>query len=357
MKLEFIYQSIYLAIGTLILFSVLNKSQLPDNSVNKATNTSPLCLVLVVILTLFVGFRPVQVGADTTQYFQQYYWLDGKSFELVQNAENPLFDNFMAFARSYGFDISAVFIPMALIYFGGMYLACKKLFSNNQKIAFVTCLVAFSTFAYGVNGMKAGAAGSLFLVALAYREKKWLSIGLTLFTVGIHHSMVVVAYAYIISYFYRNTKMYFYGWILALFIATAHITVFQTLFMNYADDKGKEYLMGDGFMTGFRPDFILYSAMPVFVGYYMLFKKKIVNDVYELWLRMYLTTNSVWMLCMYASYTNRIAYLSWFMYPIVLIMPYYAIYTSDNQLITGRKVVLYHLYFTLFMTFFYNGLR
>lgn len=357
MKLEFIYQSIYLAIGTLILFSVLNKSQLPDNSVNKATNTSPLCLVLVVILTLVVGFRPAQVGADTSQYMQQFYYIAGESFVIIKNSENPLFDNFMAFVGSLDFDISAVFIPMALIYFGCMFLACKKLFSNNQEIAFLTCLVAFSTFSYGVNGMKAGAAGSLFLLALAYREKKWLSICLTLITVGLHHSMMVVAYAYIISYFYKNTKMYFYGWMLASLIATAHIGVFQTIFAGYADDKGKEYLSGQGYMTGFRLDFMIYSAMPVLVGYYMLFKKNIKNDVYELWLRMYLTTNSVWMLCMYAAYTNRIAYLSWFMYPIVLIMPYYAIYTSDNQLITGRKVVLYHLFFTLFMTFFYYGLR
>lgn len=329
---------------------------MPGTTTNSISNISPLCVLLVFVLTLVVGFRPAQIGADTSQYMKNYLYMIGERFELVEDSENPIFDNFMAFMGSLGFDIYAVFLPMALMYFGCMYLACKKLFPKNQEIAFLTCLVAFSTFSYGVNGMKAGTASSLFLVALAYSEKKWLSIGLTLFTIGLHHSMVVVAYAYIISYFYKNTKMYFYGWLAVTFIATAHIGAFQTIFAGFADDKGKEYLSGSGYITGFRPDFMLYSAMPVLVGYYMLFKKKIKNAQYELWLRMYLTTNSVWMLCMYASYTNRIAYLSWFMYPIVLIMPYYAIKTSENQLVTGHKVVLYHLYFTLFMSFVYYGL-
>ena len=69
---------------------------------------------------------------------------------------------------------------------------------------------------------------------------------------------------------------------------------------------------------------------------------------------MYLTCNGIWMLCMYAQFTNRIAYLSWFMYPILLVYPCYAIVDKNHPLVLVRqKVVLLHLAFTLFMDLIY----
>ena len=57
---------------------------------------------------------------------------------------------------------------------------------------------------------------------------------------------------------------------------------------------------------------------------------------------------------MYAEFTNRIAYLSWFMYPIVLIYPCYAIKDKLHPLVLNRqKIVLCHLAFTLFMDLVY----
>lgn len=78
--------------------------------------------------------------------------------------------------------------------------------------------------------------------------------------------------------------------------------------------------------------------------------------MYKTILNLYLCTNAVWCLCMYASYCNRIAYLSWFMYPIVLIYPLLKEDLSGCSLLKGRsqyklfsKVMSYHLGFTLFM--------
>lgn len=353
---SYLYECIYLLVCAMFLLSALGKYKIPDGQVVNRTFSTTIVFISI-ILTIVIGFRPIDVGSDTVQYTQLYYFVHGEPFRWVANTDNILFDNLFAFLGSLNFEIVVFFVIIAAIYFSCIAIASKKLFPHNQEIAFFSYLVAFSTFSYCTDGIKAGAGAAIFLVALANREKKMLSILLALASVGFHHSMVVAVYAYIISYFYKNTKMYFYGWAFATFIAIAHIGVFQELFAGYADDKGKDYLTtSDGFMTGFRPDFILYSAMPVLVGYVMYFKRGIRHATYELWLRMYLTVNSVWMLCMYASYTNRIAYLSWFMYPFVLLYPYLAMTIGSNQLKEGRKVIKYHMCFTVLMVFVYYGL-
>ena len=230
MSVANLYHYTYLLVAAFILIGVLGKQQLPKAIKTGNSKISFLCLLIVVVLTIVIGHRPRQVGADTTQYMQNYEYFKGYSFEFDKETENILFDNLFAYMGSLSLDIHAVFILMAAIYFGFMYIACRKLFPQNQEIAFFSYLVAFSTFSYGVNGMKAGAAASLFLVALAYKDTIWASVMFAFLSVGFHHSMIVVAYAYIMSFFYRNTKMYFYVWGLTVLLATLHVSFFQTLF-------------------------------------------------------------------------------------------------------------------------------
>ncbi len=73
--------------------------------------------------------------------------------------------------------------------------------------------------------------------------------------------------AYIAAWFYNKSKWYFIAWGIALLIAAAHITFFQELFAGMADEGGANYLSDTsgtwGGKSGFRIDFVLYSALPV----------------------------------------------------------------------------------------------
>lgn len=109
-----------------------------------------------------------------------------------------------------------------------------------------------------------------------------------------------------------------------------------------------------GGKSGFRIDFVIYSVMPVLMGYFVKYKYKLEDKLYDVILNIYLVTNGVWMLCMYAQFTNRIAYLSWCMYPIVLVYPCFAIDNQTHPLVANRnKIIGLHLTFTLFMEFIY----
>ena len=221
-------------------------------------------------------------------------------------------------------------------------------------------LAAFSTFSYATNGIKAGAAASLFILAMGYRENLKVCIPLVLLSWGFHHSMIMVVAGFVLTLLVKNPKYYLYGWGLCFLLAATHTTVFAQLFSGFTTEHGAEYLLSEGgdegTKGGFRIDFILYSAMPVLVGWYAVFKKRMnLSPRYKDLLNLYVCLNGVWMLCMYASFTNRIAYLSWFLYPIVLIYPFLQEQWGKSRYKVFGWVMLGHLGFTLFMNVIYYG--
>lgn len=314
-------------------------------------------IILLLFLILFIGFRPASYAfVDMMNYIEFYIHIEGIEFVFNPNAENKIFDNLFYFIAANKIGYTTFFVVMAVIYFTGIYICCRKLFPNDTFIAFLVYLAALSTFSYATNGIKAGAAASVFLMALAYKDKWWLSLLLLLTSWGFHHSMILCVAAYIVVSVYQNPKVYMLFWVFCLIVSVLHIGFFQELFAGMADERGAEYLTSTndwGGMSGFRYDFVLYSAAPVIVGWWVIFKKKLKSRRYNFLLNIYLLTNGIWMLCMYASFTNRIAYLSWFMLPIVLIYPYINEEISPRQGKYLSQIILAHLAFTLFMSFIY----
>lgn len=355
-----LYKPIYLLAVTLMTFFSMSLYGRWGKLLKSPNTSQIISFFMLVMVVMFIGTRPVS-GAyfvDMAGYSASYENLLNEPFFFDWDVDNLIWDNLFVWMASREISFSTWLILVASAYFGLMYLACRKLFGNDVLIAFVTYLGAFSTFSYGTNGMKAGVAASVFLVAMAYRDKLWLSIPIALLSYGFHHSMIMVIAAYFVVLLLKNPKYYFVGWLISLIIAALGITYFQTYFAGFTTEHGAEYLLVseeniDAFITGFRPDFILYSAVPVYLGYRILYIYRFRSMFYSFILRLYLMTNSLWMLCMYASFNNRIAYLSWFIYPIVLIYPFIS---REKNLLQGkylRWVVYGHLGFTLFMHFIY----
>lgn len=350
------YKYIYLLLLGIILV-LSNQDYIGvDWSEKRARSKNAVAFILLLFLIGFIGFRPVHDAfADMVGYNSYYRSIMGDVFEFNPKDENIIFDNLFRLCASINIAPSFFFTIIAIIYFGCLYLACKKLFPDDLLQSFLVCLTAFSTFSYATNGIKAGAAASVFLLAVANRDKFGRAFLLALISIGFHHSMVVVMMAFILSVSIRKTRLYFLLWAICLVIAALHIDYFQSFMAGFVDEKGASYLLtdSDSFVSGFRLDFIVYSSAPVFIGYWLIIRKNLKDTIYEFILRLYLLTNSIWMLCMYASFTNRIAYLSWFMYPVVLIYPFLSVNIGENQGNSIRVVSLLHYAFTLFMDVVY----
>lgn len=358
--LTVLYQYIYLILVIFLTVFAMSKyngmsNQRLENH-NKANMGS--LFVVVIFFILAIGFRPISsFFVDMANYNAEYYAFHyGSPFVFDWNAENYLFDNLFAWMGSLMMDIRLFFLLISIIYFGCAAIACIKIFPNDALLTFVVFLGALSTYSYGTNGIKAGAAASIFLLALAYRDSKVLSAFLLFVTLGCHHSMLAPIVAYVMATVYRKPHLYLCAWLGCLLLAAAHVTFFQTLFAGYTDEHGASYLAVDNpdkDVTGFRPDFVLYSAVPIFLGFYLMVKKRIKSDYFNFLWCVYTATNCVFLLCTYGSYINRIAYLSWLMYPIVLLYPFINISWSINQKKYLKQAVYYHLLFTVFMVFIY----
>ena len=360
------YYDIYLFIITIITIVVANSYAKGDFNLPYSDSGIVIdvrAIILCIIIALYIGFRPINGFADTMVYVSWYDGSKGLIYNYDPLASNKIWNNLFNWWASNELGISNFFVLTAFIYFGCTYFSCRKFFNQDQYIAFLVFLASFSTFSYATNGIKAGAAGAIFLLGLSYYKKWIIGISLILISWGFHHSMILPVVAFAVAYLYRNSKFYYYFWIICLIISVLHITFFQYLFASMAEDQGDTsgvgYLMSSsadawGGKTGFRIDFVIYSAMPILVGYYSMFKKKLkFSNTYKMLLNIYMLTNSVWMLCMYAQFTNRIAYLSWFMFPIVLIYPFLKEDWGPTRYQTLSKVVLANLGFTLFMKFIY----
>lgn len=357
------YHIIYLVLVTILTLGVFFRYQKYDGMREfKSHSINLSCVLLTFSLIFFIGFRPVSIlFADMVNYADWYSRLyEGVFFNFDWDTENKLFDNLFRWWASQRLGYTSFFLFIASIYFGAAYLGIRKLFPNNQLAAFLVFLAAFSTFSYATNGIKAGAATSLFILAMGYRKNLKICIPLVLLSWGFHHSMIMVVAAFVMTLFIKNPKVYFGMWIFCFLMAAAHITTFAQFFSGFTTEHGAEYLLGeggsDGTRGGFRIDFIIYSAAPVVVGWYALFKKKLqLSSLYKNLLNLYVCLNAIWMLCMYAEFTNRIAYLSWFIYPIVLIYPFLQEQWGKNRYKAFSLVMLGHLGFTLFMNIVYYG--
>ena len=280
------YYIVYFIIITIITLFVTYKYNRKNASIIPSLKRKKLdgTLLLAIFMTIFIGFRPESgVFIDMMNYITHYHALyEGNVFVFNRNAENLLFDNYLLWIGSKYLGTTFLFVSIAAIYFICTYIACKRMFPRDTLIAYLVFLAAFSTFSYGTNGIKAGAAGAIFLMAISYRENLKICIPLVLASWGFHHSMIMVVVAFVLTLVYKNSKVYFVGWCFCLLMAILHITFFQELFAGILSDSGEVrgavYLTDSsdwGGKTGFRIDFVIYSAMPILVGYWAVYKKKL----------------------------------------------------------------------------------
>ncbi len=357
------YQTFYLLVVLILTYYTINKYSVGSVGVEITMSSKKTTIILGFVVALFLGFRPLSyIFVDMVGYNYSYTLYLGQPFVFSWDTDNFLFDNLLLYFASERIDITYFFLLISLIYVGGIVLASIKMFPNDSLLAFVVYLGAFSTFSFGTNGIKAGAAASLFLVALSFKENLKVSIPLLWVCLGFHHSMLAPIVAFVLAFFIKRTNWFFYGWMFCLILAATHITFFMNLFAGFTDEKGAEYLLTDTIdkvsnVSGFRPDFILYSAVPVIGGYYLISKEYIQSSFYNFLWCTYTATNCVFLLCTYGTFINRIAYLSWLMFPFVLLYPVVnaSWENKDQQFLYFKRVVWWHLYFTLFMLLIYYG--
>ena len=206
---------------------------------------------------------------------------------------------------------------LAFIYCFSYYFFSRKYFPTQYAGYFV---------AYGSNTIRAGFTLAL-LIYTFYVTKWWVKIMLVICAVGSHLSMLLPISAYLIAkYVIKKNKWCEYLW-LAFLIITSLTSLASDimLLIGGVDSRAEGFANFDGYSetyrTGFRWDFLIYSITPILFARYNF--KYMINDClfYSTIYRTYLLVNAFWLLMIRLPLTDRIAYLSWFMIPFLLLYP------------------------------------
>lgn len=312
-------------------------------------------LVLFAVI-FYMGLRPLNKGymGDTGTYLDVFNKVANGSMSTF--FENELgFEMLMKFCALY-LDAIFFFLICAFIYVYLHYLVAKKLFKKYWYIGFVVFISSFSFWAYGTNGIRNGLAASIVLYAFTFENKKVWGITIALTGVLFHKSMLLPVMAYILTFFYNNRVAYIRLWLLSIPLSLVVGGAFEVFFasLGFGDERIGYLVDGnindDVFAySGFRWDFLLYSASAVFIGWYFIVKKNFNDQLYHRIFNVYLISNTFWILIIRANFSNRFAYLSWFMMGLVIIYPFLKQQMIPNQARKTAIVVFVYFMFTFLL--------
>ncbi|MBZ9777710.1 EpsG family protein [Psychroflexus sp. CAK8W] len=364
--IEYYKPAYFLLLSIILLFfllPVLIKKPI-DYIITQQKNA--IFFLILTSCVLFIGLRDINTSpkylGDTIAYT--------KTFEAIKYGIKTEFTKdigFYVFMKFFTFftNVKVFYVVCALMYCLLPYYMFKKHFGNLGVYIFIAYVVSFSFLPFGINGVRNGLAVAIFLYALMFFEKKWLMYAMMLLSVSFHKAMLLPLLAFVTSsLFLKKEKNALLFWIfcipISLFFRSSLESFAELIFSSdsyvqderastYFSDEGQKYKVSGQF----RIDFIIYSAIAIFIGYWAILKKKYQNSLYKLLFRTYLIANGIWILLIYAPYTNRIAYLSWFLMPIILTAPFisdikHTISKNQTKLI---YVIFGSLAFTLIMEF------
>ncbi|WP_029906718.1 EpsG family protein [Prevotella sp. 10(H)] len=350
----------YIVLG-LIVFAVFESfSGVLFKPEIRGVNNIVGCIVLIGLI-LYMGLRPVSVNfGDTVVYAQSFYRLqmDTDNFRILSDGE-WVFNTLMLWFAKYS-NIHIFFLFCSTVYVGTLWWALKRIFREDYLIPFIVAIGMFTFWSYGVNGIRNGMAASLVILALTYRQNITVLVILSLLGVGIHKSMYLILVAAAIAWFAKDSKIYLGIWVACIFFSLIAGSWFTDMLANsnlIEDDRFTSYLSGDNTRnifssTGFRWDFLIYSAIPVAVGYYFIFQEKY-TDKFYIWLfNIYLMTNAFWIMVIRANFSNRFAQISWFLIPLVLIYPFFMKKFWDDQPVKIGSIVIISYLYTFYLMFF-----
>lgn len=317
--------------------------------------------IVVIVVILYMGLRPVSyLFGDTINYADSFYkiQMNISQFEVSKDGE-WFFNTLMYWFAKYS-DIHTFFLLCSTVYVGALWWTFKRIFREDYLIPFIVAMGMFTFWSYGVNGIRNGMASSMVILALTFRQNIPIMTLLCILALGIHKSLYLLLLAGAIAYFFRDSKVYFKIWLGCILVSLLTGSLVSDILANsnlIEDDRFASYVSGnntdDTFShTGFRWDFLLYSAVPVAYGYYFISERKY-TDKFYIWLfNIYLMTNAFWIIVIRASFSNRFAQISWFMIPLVLTYPFFMKKFWDDQPIKiGYMIIISYLY-TFYFSFF-----
>lgn len=344
---EYFHPIFYNILLIVIIISTLLTSATNNiNRIRGGTSSNILVLIIILILSIIFGYRPGTTNFGDTALYQRNY----EKQVFIYDSE-PVFNWIGKSCSDFNFPTGVYLSIIAFLYILGPYYLLQNK-TDRKWFSLLFILSSFSFLGYAVNGIRNGLALSILTICFVFINNKgkirWLSLIITAFiAVGIHKSAILPACCLIFSIlFIKDVKIAIIIWLIAIPISVVGGSRLSYMFLGLGfDNRLDEYLLGV-FKTGFRWDFILYSVIPIILAYYTIYIKKIqVDTFYIVLINTYILANAFWIIIIEAAFSNRFAYLSWFLYPIVFAYPLlkYKLWHNQNSKVS-LCLFLYYIF-------------
>lgn len=280
---------------------------------------------LLLFTLLYIGLRPIhEKFVDMVTYAYMFDLTKGSSLTEVSTTFKDLgFFYFTKFFSENDIPKTIWFLACACLYIVPLYVVSKRWFEKSYWVlAFIAAVCSFSFWGYGVNGIRNGIATSLFFLGISSNKTIYKCIWFFI-AFSFHNSVILPIIGYIISLFCNKPKIFVLIWAFCVPLSFMFGGLFQNLLVSVVTDERASYLSGadvDNF--AFRWDFIVYSATGCISILYFLYVRHFKDNTYDSLAVTYLTSNALWILINQVNFSNRFAYLSWFLLPFVIVYPW-----------------------------------
>lgn len=360
----YLYQPVFLAItGILCYMTVFRYIASPDYRFQEQRGSMFFPLILSLIFVFWLGGRPVSgvFFGDTYNYAIAYARLDAAGWVSVNWSDEWIWGLLMVVCKKLGMGIHGFFTVVEAGYILSVLWAIKRFMPTNPMLGILFIWTALMFFTFGTNGLRNGLACHLILLAMSFFfDDKYLVGGLLcLVAFGIHRSVMLPIVSMIAGrYVIKDVKYAVYFWIASIFVSLVAGNAVTAFFGSLGfDDRMSSYNTNEYASSfsksGFRWDFLFYSMFPILMGWYVCVKKKIKDDWYRTLCVTYCLCNAFWVMVIRAAFSNRFAYLSWFMYPIIIAYPLINLPVWEDQDRRTAMILATYCGFTLFMQLYY----
>ncbi|MBD5227051.1 MAG: EpsG family protein [Bacteroidales bacterium] len=363
----------------IISIMVLFYTAIPDSTllndkrnIQVSTLSSIVTISIGVLFIYLFGLRNY-ISTDSGDSFLYAY-----AYQHIETIVGPTFDDalksrewawatLLLFLYQHHIDVSGFFTIVSVLYMVPILYGCIKLGKSNSWILLLAFLLGITFMSNGMNGIRNGVACSiafLGLLQITDHSKLKLSnflsaVALCLIAHGIHGaSVILIIPAFIVLFFIKSYKTALILWLSAIVLSLIFGNRIAFLVADFdASERALSYLQGGESESnmakfahsGFRLDFLLYSAIPIVVGYYISIVKKIHDRRYNILLFTYMLANAVWIIFIYAAYSNRFAMISWYLFPLTIIYPFISISQLGDFRIRLSKISIVGLFIFFFV--------
>lgn len=361
-----LYNTIYTyTVVILCLITVLYYASSNESNVLKAKSTISFypVIILSVFLILFMGLRPFTKEFGDTSMYAHWYNNILQTDSFIKDDKEWIWTLLARQCVNLGLEANIWFLAIEVLYISTIVACCWVLMRNNLWVAVLFCFVSYSFYGYGINGIRNGLACSIVMLAIALlcrnNYAKLVSILLIVIAYGIHNSTALPSLCAVASLLVIKAPKHaiaFWGVsiILSLIIGNAVGDFFEGLGFDdrthYFEDVSESASAEQFSSTGFRFDFLLYSAMPVLMTWYVTIKRNFQDSTFNLIANTYILANAFWIMVIRSTFSNRFAYLSWFLYPLVIAYPLIRFNIWEDQ---DKKVAMILLAYTGFTFIMY----